>query len=204
MDLGSVGEHRLFAVEHDRVGLPRFPQPCDHVGELVGDVVALVVRPVLVVAVVLRRAVVAAGDAVPADAAFGDMVERVDQPRQQVRRILRHRQCRHESEMLGRLREIGHQHRRIELGRARGVLQVGVVRALVGIGHVRGILDDDVVEAGALHAARQVDEQVGHHPALDVAARPVAAPALGPVALAQEPGEMERLPHSGPAAASWG
>ena len=54
--------------------------------------------------------------------------------------------------MLGRLREIGHQHRRIELGRARGILQVGVVRALVGVGHVRGILDDHVVEAGALHA----------------------------------------------------
>ena len=54
--------------------------------------------------------------------------------------------------MLRRLREIGHQHGRIELGRAGGVLQVGVVRALVGVGHVRGILDDHVVEAGPLHA----------------------------------------------------
>ena len=88
MDLAAVGEHRDLAVEHHRVGLPRLPQPGDHVGELVGDVVALVVRPVLVVAVVLRRAVVAAGDAVPADAAFGHVVERVHQPRQQVRRIL--------------------------------------------------------------------------------------------------------------------
>ena len=152
MDLVAVGEHRLGAVEHDRVRLPRLPQPGHHVGELVGDVVALVVRPVLVVAVVLRRAVVAAGDAVPADAALGDVVERVDQPRQQVRRVFRHRQRRHEAEMLGRLREVGHQHGGIELGRAGGVLQIGVVRALVGVGHVRGILDDHVVEAGALHA----------------------------------------------------
>ena len=44
MDLAAVGEHRLVAVEHHGVGLPRLPQPGDDVGELVGDVVALVVR----------------------------------------------------------------------------------------------------------------------------------------------------------------
>ena len=87
MDLAAVGEGSVLAVEHHGVGLPRLPEPRHHIGELVGDVVALVVRPMLVVAVVLRRAVIAAGDAVPADPAFGHVVERVDQPRQQVRRI---------------------------------------------------------------------------------------------------------------------
>ena len=196
MDLAAVGEHRLVAIEHHCVGFPRLPQPGDDVGELVGDIIALVVRQVLVAAVILRRAVVAAGHAVPADAAFGDVIERVDQPRHQVRRILRYRQRRHEPQALGCLGEIGHQHGGIELGRAGSVFQVGVVRALVGVGHVRRVFDDHIVEAGPLHALRQVDEQVGHHPALDVAARPITAPALGPVALRQEPGEVERPLHA--------
>ena len=196
MDLAAVGEHRDLAVQHHGIGLPRLPQLGHHIGELVGDVVALVMRIVLVAPVILRRAVVAAGHAVPADPAFRHVVERIDQPRQQVRRILRHRQGRHDAQVLGRLREIGHQHGGIELGRAGGVFQIGVVRALVGIGHVRRILDDEIVEARPVHASRQVDEQVGHHPARDVAARPVAAPRLGAVALREEPGEMERPLHT--------
>jgi hypothetical protein len=105
------------AIEHDGVGLPRFPQPRHHVGELVGDVVALVVRQLAVVAVILRRAVVAAGDAVPADPALGDVVEGVDQAGQQVGRVLAGRQRRHQAEMLRRLARGRHQHRGIELGR---------------------------------------------------------------------------------------
>ena len=195
MNLGAVGKHRLLAVEDDGVGLPRLPQSGHHVGELVGDVVALVVRPVLVVAIILRRTVVAAGHAVPADAAIGRVVERVHQARQQVGRIFRHRQGRHDADRLGRHREVGHQHGRIEFGGARRVPEVGIVRALVGIGHVRGVLDDHVVEAGAVHALGEIDEDVGHHPAIDVAAGKLAAPALGAIPLGQEPRQMERLLH---------
>ena len=195
VDLRTVGEHRLVAVEHHGVGLPRLPQLRDHLGELVGDVVALVVRPVLLVAVVLGRTVVAAGHAVPADPALGDVVERVDQAGQQVGRVLRHRQRRHEADRPGRHREVRHQHGRVELGRARGVAQVGVVRALVGVGNVRGVLDDHVVEAGTVEAAGKVDEDVRHHPAMDVGSGEVAAPALGAVALGQEPRQVERLLH---------
>ena len=183
MNLAAVGEHRDFAVQHHGVGLPRLPQPGHHLGEFVGDIVTLIVRIVLVAPVILRGAVVAAGHAVPADAALRHVVERIDQPRQQVRRIFRHRQRRHDRQVLRRLREIGHQHGRIELRRAGGIFQVAVVRALVGIGHVRRILDDEIVEARAIHAFRQVDEQVGHHPARDVRARPVRAPGLRSIAL---------------------
>ena len=195
MDLRAVGEHRLLAVEHDRIGLPRLPQLRHDVGELVGHIVALVVRPVLLMAVVLRRAVVAAGHAVPSDAALGRMVERVDQAGQQVGRILGDRERRHDADRLGRHGEIRHQHRRIELGRTRRVLQIRIVRALVGVGHVRGILDDHVVEAGPVHALRQIDEDVRHHPAIEVAAGKFAAPALRAIALRQEPRQMERLLH---------
>jgi hypothetical protein len=191
MDLGAVGELVVLRVEHHGVGLPRLPQPGHDVGELVGDVVALVVRIMLVAAVVLRRPVVAAGDAVPADPAFRHMVERIDQPGQQVGRVFANRQRWHQPEMLRLLRQVGHQHRRIELGRRGSVLQVGVVAALVGVGHVRGILDDHVVEAGPLHAFGEVDEQVGHHPAVEIGAGPRRPPGLGAVALGQEPGEVE-------------
>ena len=95
MDLAAVGEHRRVAVEHDGVGLPGVPQLGHEVGEFVGEIVALVVRRLAQVAIVLRRAVVAAGDAVPADPAFGHVVERVDQPGEQEGRILGDGEGRH-------------------------------------------------------------------------------------------------------------
>ena len=193
MNFRAVGEHRPVAVEHHGVGLPGLPELGDQVGELVGDVIALVVRTLRLVAVILRGAVVAAGDAVPAHPALGHVIERVDQPRQQEGRVFAGGKRRHQSEMLRRLRQIGHQHGGIELGRAGAVLEIGVVAALVGVGQHRGILDDHVVHAGPFHALGEVDEQVGHHPAPGVGAGPGRAPALGAVALGQEPGEMERV-----------
>ena len=60
-----------------------------------------------------------------------------------------------------------------------------------------------LVEAGAFHALRQVDEQVGHHPARSMSL-PGQSPRqlFGAVALRQEPGEMKWLLHCAPAAAS--
>ena len=198
MDLAAVGEHRLVAIQHHGIGFPRLPQPGDDVGELVGHLVALVVRPVLVVAVVLRGAIVAAGDAVPADAALGDMVQRIDETRQQVRRVFRHGERRHEAKVLRGLRQPGHEDRRVELGAALSILQIGVVVALVGIGHVRGVLDDHVIHARTLHPLGKVDEDVGHHPARDVGdtAGPRRAPGLGSETLAEKPGEMKWFAHA--------
>ena len=44
MDFGSVGKHRRIAIKDNSIGLPRLPQPRDYVGELIGDVVSLIVR----------------------------------------------------------------------------------------------------------------------------------------------------------------
>jgi hypothetical protein len=194
----AVGEHRDRPIEHHRILVPGLPELGDDVGEFIGHFVALVVRPVLVVAVVLRGAIVAAGDAVPADAAFGDMVQRIDETRRQVRRILRHGECRHEAEVLRGLRKPWHEHSGVELGNALSVLQIGVMIALVGVGHVRGVLDDHVIHARPLHPLGKVDEDVGHHPAPDIGgtAGPRRAPVLGSETLAEKPGEMKRFGHA--------
>jgi len=52
--LVGVGERAAGPVEHQRVVLPRVPQPRGHVEELVGAVVAGVVIEVLTQSVVLR------------------------------------------------------------------------------------------------------------------------------------------------------
>jgi hypothetical protein len=90
MHLAAVGEHRGLTVQHDRVGLPCVPQLGHQIGEIVGKIVAFVVRRLLGMTIVLRRTVIAAGDAVPSDTPLGNVIERIDQPRQQEGRVLRH------------------------------------------------------------------------------------------------------------------
>ena len=75
MHLAAVGKHRCLAVQHDRVGLPGVPQLCHQVGELIGKIVAFVVWRLLGMTVVLRRTVIAAGDAVPSDPPLGHVIE---------------------------------------------------------------------------------------------------------------------------------
>jgi hypothetical protein len=177
----------------DSVRFPGVPEPCHEVGEFIGEIVALVVRRLAQMAIVLCRPVVAAGDAVPADPPFGHMVERVDQPGEQEWRVLGDGEGGYEAKVPGRLREVRDEHGGIELGRAGGISQIGVVRALVCVRHHRGVLDDDVIEAGAFQPAGEVEEQVRHHPARDVAAGagPIPPPGLRTIALRQKPGEME-------------
>ena len=171
-DFAAVCEHRRVTVEHDGVGLPGVPELGDEIREFVRKVIAFVVRRLLHMAIVLRSAIVAAGDTVPPDAPLGHVVERVDQPGEQEGRVFGHGQRRDEAEMRGALGEIGDEHGRIELGRAGGITEIGVVRAPERVGHHRRILDDDVIEAGTLQPAGEVEEQIGHHPARDVAAGP--------------------------------
>ena len=191
MDFSPVGEHRRVTVEHHGVRLPGVPQPGDKVGEFIGKVVAFIVRRLAQMAVVLRRTVIAAGDAVPADPPLGHMVERIDEPGEQERRVLGDGKRRDEAKVSRGLREVRHEHGRIELGRAGGIAQIGVVRALKRIRHHRGVLDDEVIEAGTLEPAGEVEEQIGHHPACDIAARPISSPGLRTIALREEPGEVE-------------
>jgi hypothetical protein len=75
------------AVQHEGVGRLWDSWEPDEVDELVGPFVPLVVRRQGVEPVVLRRAVLAGGDDVPADAPVGDVVQRREPAGQQPRRV---------------------------------------------------------------------------------------------------------------------
>ncbi len=137
MNLAAVGEHRRVTVDHDGVGFPGVPELGDKIREFVRKVVAFVMQRLAHMPIVLRSAIVTAGDTVPPDAPLGHVVERVDQPGEQKGRVLGDGQRRDEAEMRGALGEIGDEHRRIELGRAGGITQIGVVRAPERVGHHR-------------------------------------------------------------------
>ena len=88
MHLGRIGEHAAGAVAQHRIVFPAsLPELVDHLHIFVGDLVAVVVRGLLVLAGAAGGAVEIAGHHVPADPALGQMVERRHPPRERVGRL---------------------------------------------------------------------------------------------------------------------
>ena len=89
MHLGWIGEDAARTIAQHRVVFPAsFPELVDHLHIFVGDIVAVVMRGLLVLAGAARRAVEIAGHDVPADPALGQMVERRHPPRERVGRLV--------------------------------------------------------------------------------------------------------------------
>ena len=88
MHLRRIGEDAARAIAQHRVVLPAsFPELVDHLHIFVGDIVAVVMRGLLVLAGAAGGAVEIAGHHVPADPALGEMVERRHPPRERVGRL---------------------------------------------------------------------------------------------------------------------
>ena len=89
MHLCRIGEDAARPVAQRGVILPAsFPELVDHLHIFVGDIVAVVMRGLLVLAGAAGGAVEIAGDDVPADPAFGQMIERRHPPRERVGRLV--------------------------------------------------------------------------------------------------------------------
>src|ERR1700712_3571653 len=84
-DLRRVREDLALLVDDHCVGVPGIPQLLHDVDKFVGHVVALVVRELPFVTEILSTTVIAAGDQVPAGAAFTHMVQGVGQAGEQER-----------------------------------------------------------------------------------------------------------------------
>ena len=140
---------------------------------------------------ILGSALAGRGDEIAADAALRHQIESGDQPRQQIGRIEAGRDGRHDAEMRRRLGEQRHQRQRIVLRRPQGPGEIELHRAAVAVRHEQRILEQQIVEVGALQRSGHVDVEVGLGPVVAVRAGPCLVPAVHPVAVAQEPTEMK-------------
>ena len=128
-------------VAHEGVVGPRIPQAGDDIEELAGAGVALAMFHLLVHAEVQRGIGIGGRHQVPAGAAFGNVVERGEAPRDRVGRLEGRRRRRDQPEMAGVLGEHRQQSQRIERGHGRTALQRlhGHVQHGQVIGHEEGV-----------------------------------------------------------------
>ncbi len=192
--LGVVHQHAALRVGHERAGLPRIPELAHQVHVFVGHVVAQIVLRQAVQAEIARGEVGAAGDHVPAGAPVRHLVQRRHQPGQEIGRVGEGREGGDDADPAG---HGGHQagdDRRVLPRHCDRVVEVDLARGGVAFAYVGRVLEQDVVEAGALERLGDVGEQLGLPPGLADAAGPGFAPGLHAGAL-QEQAEMERLGH---------
>ena len=124
MHLGRIGKNPARAVaQHGRVLPASLPELVDQLHIFVRDLVAVVMRGLLVLAGAAGGAVEIAGHHVPADAAFGEMIERRHPPRKRVGRLEREIAGDAEAEMFGDGGHRRNQHQRLVGRRLRGIAQ---------------------------------------------------------------------------------
>jgi hypothetical protein len=182
--LRRVGVDARGPVHDDRVPLPALlPEVRRDLQELVGALVALVVRGHVVHAVCLRGGLLAGRDDVPADSAAGEVIEAVELAREPEGVDERGRDGGDDPDVLRRIREPGREGQRVEPRHRIVERREGDV-----------VLEHDVVEAAALERLHHVDVELAGLPVLRLVVRAdPRAPGGGPGVRHRigEPGEME-------------
>ena len=158
MHLRRIGKNPARAVAQHGVVLPAsFPELVDQLHIFVRDLVAVVMRGLLVLAGAARGAVEIAGHHVPADPAFGQMIERRHPPRKRVGRLEGEIAGDAEAEMLRHRRHRRDQHQRLVGRRLRGIAQRRVRAAAVHVVDAEHIGEKQPVEPAALQRLRQIE-----------------------------------------------
>ena len=158
MNLRRIGEDAARAVAQHGVVLPApLPELVDHLHIFVGDLVAVVMRGLLVLAGAARGAVEIAGDDVPADPAFGEMVERRHSPRKRIGRLEGEIAGDAEAEILRDRRHRRDQQQRLVRRRLRGVAQRGVRAVAEHVVDAEHVGKKQPVEPAALQRLGEVD-----------------------------------------------
>ena len=158
MHLRRIGEDAARAIAQRRIVLPAsFPELVDHLHIFVGDVVAVVMRGLLVLAGAFGRAVEIAGHHVPADPPLGQMVERRHPPRERIGRLIGQVGGHPETEIFGDRGHRRNQQQRIVGGRLRGVAQRRVRTAAEHVIDAEHIGEKQAVEPPALQRFGQID-----------------------------------------------
>ena len=158
MDLRRIGEDAARAVADRGVVLPAsFPELVDHLHIFVRDVVAVVMRGLLVLAGAARGAVEIAGHDVPADAPLGQVIERRHPPRKRIGRLEGEVGSDAEAEMPGHRGHRGDQQQRLIRRRLRRVFERSIRAVAVDVVDPEHVGEEQAVEAAALQRPRQVE-----------------------------------------------
>ena len=145
---------------NDGIVLPAtLPELVDHLHELVGDGVALVVRKLIVAAEIARGAVKRRSDDVPADPAIGQMVQGRHLAREQIRQLVERGDCDTEAKMLRRRRHGGDGKQRIVGRRLQSFAQGLVGTAAIDVENTKGVGDEKAIELPALERLGELDPE---------------------------------------------
>ncbi len=158
MHLGGIGKNAARAIAQHGAILPAaFPELVDQFHIFVGDLVAVVMRGLLVLAGAARGAVEIAGHHVPADPALGQVIERRHPPRERIGRLERQIAGDAEAEILRHRRHRRDQHQRLVGRRLRGIAQRGIGAAAVHVIDAEHVGEEQAVEPPALQCFRQIE-----------------------------------------------
>ncbi len=153
----GIGENAARAIAYGRAVLPAsFPELVDHFHIFVGDIVAVVMRGLFLLAGAARRAVEIAGHHVPADPPLGEMIERRHPPRERIGRLVGQVGSHPEAEVFG---DSGHrrdQQQRIVGRGLRRVAQRRIRTAAVHVVDAEHVGEEKAVEPPALQRSRQI------------------------------------------------
>ncbi|MNT24371.1 hypothetical protein D3C72_1598390 [compost metagenome] len=153
----GIRVHAALPVGAYRVVVPAaFPQLVRHLQELVGAVVAFVVRDLFGQAHGARRALQVAGDDVPADAAVGQVVQGRKAAGQQVRRLVGQVHRHAEPQVLRRGGHGGYREQRVVHRQLDGLAQRQVGRVLVDVVDAHDVRQEQAVEEAAFKQLCQV------------------------------------------------
>jgi hypothetical protein len=192
VDLGGIDEHAAVAVGNDGAGLPGPPELLDDLDILLRHEIALVMLGELVHAEILRGIVGAAGHHVPAGTAAGYLIERADDARGQIRVVGEGGEGGHDAKPLGCRGHQRRHHRGLLARHANAAFEEYIARIAPVLANIDRVLDQYVIEAGALHFAHQVQKHVRHHPVFADVAGPRLTPCLDARSL-KKPRKMERV-----------
>ncbi|MEY9549382.1 hypothetical protein ABIF67_003447 [Bradyrhizobium japonicum] len=158
MNLARIGEDAARPVAQNGVVLPAaFPELVDHLHIFVGDVVAVVVSGLLVLAGAARGAVEIAGDDVPADPSLGEMVERRHPPRERVGRFEGQVTGDTEAEIFRHRRHRREQQQRLVRRRLRCIAQGRVRAVAIDVIDPEHVRQEQPVETAAFQRPGEID-----------------------------------------------
>ena len=157
MDFFRIGENAARAIAQRRIVFPAsFPELVDDFHVFVGDVVAVVVTGLLVLAGAFRGAVEIAGDDIPPHASFREMIERRHAPGERIGRLVGEIGRDAEAEVFGhRGHRRDHQHGIVDR-RLRGVAHRRLVVAAKDVVDPEHVGEKQAVEPPALQRPGEI------------------------------------------------
>ena len=148
--LGGIGEHSAFAVQRDRIAVPRIPVPHHDFDELFRPIVTQVVFEVLLLAEIGGLGIVERGDDVPGGAACGELVKRREYAGDVERLVIGRRVGRTEAQTSGGQPHRHQRRRQIQFHGSDAVADRVLERVVVAIRHRQPVVEESEMKLAVL------------------------------------------------------